>query len=325
MSKVKWGVLGTAGIARMATIPAMQQAENCALYAIAGRSAEKAEQFKETFGFEKAYGSYDALLADPEVEAVYIPLPNDLHREWVLRAVNAKKHVLCEKPLALTEKQAEEMFRAAEENGVFLMEAYAYLHSPIIDAFRKELDSGAIGEIRCLESAFLGGVPKENDYRWRREAGGGSQYDLGCYALSMALRMFGREPKEVHALAYYGECGIDLFSSAILTFEDGAIASLDCGMLSGTNRHDRFHVLGTRGEMYSPVAFNQSGEIPYTVVSGGKTDTKTVAVPNNYKLEVEQLGRCIRDGESPHVSRDFSLMVARVQDRILEEIGFWNK
>ena len=323
MKKVRWGVIGTAGIARSTTIPAMREAENCSLVAIAGRSMEKAVQFQETFGFEKAYGSYDALLADPEVEAVYIPLPNDLHREWVLRAVKAKKHVLCEKPLALTEKQAEEMFRAAEDNGVYLMEAYAYLNSPIVSAIKEELDNGVIGEIRYLESAFLGGLPKENDYRWRREAGGGSQYDLGCYSLSMALWMIGKEPKAVHAAAYFCDRGIDLFSSSILHFEDGAIAALDCGMLSSTKRHDRFHVLGTRGEIFSPVEFNQRGEILYTVVSDGRSETKTVTVPNNYRLEVEQLGRCIRNGESPHVSRDFSLMVARIQDRILSEIGFW--
>ena len=113
MRKVKWGILGTADIARGQTIPGMQQAEHCSLHAIAGRKLENAESYQKTFGFRKAYGSYDELLADPEVEAVYIPLPNDLHCEWTLKALKARKHVLCEKPMAVSEAQAAEMFRAA--------------------------------------------------------------------------------------------------------------------------------------------------------------------------------------------------------------------
>ena len=141
MEKIRWGVLGTADIARTQTIPAMKLATNCELYAVAGRSPEKAKDFRKEFGFQKAYGSYDELLADPAVEAVYISLPNHLHCEWAVRALKAKKHVLCEKPLAVSKAQAESMFQAAEENGVYLMEAFAYLHSPIISAIRAEAET----------------------------------------------------------------------------------------------------------------------------------------------------------------------------------------
>lgn len=323
MEKVRWGILGTAGIARYATIPAMQGSDSCALYAIAGRRQEKADAFREAFGFERAYGSYEALLADPNVEAVYIPLPNDLHREWVLRAVRAGKHVLCEKPLALSAAQAEEMFRAAEENHVTLMEAFAYLHSPLVEAVRCELEAGAIGEVRYLESGFIGGLPRENDYRWRKEAGGGAIYDLGCYAVSMALWMLGEEPTEVTAAAQFLDSGIDLFATALMKFENGAVANLDCGMLAGTRRLDRFRVLGTAGEISSPVAFNQAGEIPYTVIRDGRAETKTVFAPNNYRLEAEQLSRCVRGLEAPRVTPAFSLKVARTLDRILAAVGFW--
>ena len=134
MKKVKWGVLGTAGIAMGCTIPGMQQADNCELYAIAGRNPEKVKAFQEKFGFEKTYTEYEALLADENVVAVYIPLPNQLHYEWVMKAIEAGKHVLCEKPLAPTAEQAEELFSAAREKGVFLMEAFAYLHTPYITA-----------------------------------------------------------------------------------------------------------------------------------------------------------------------------------------------
>ena len=322
MRKVRWGVMGTADIARGQTIPGMQLAEHCELYAIAGRKIEKAKQYQEEFGFQKAYGSYDELLADPEVEAVYIPLPNDLHCEWTVRALKAKKHVLCEKPLAVSETQVKEMFRAAEENGVLLMEAFAYLHSPFVQAVKAELDAGTIGEIRYFESAFITGRRPDTDIRLRKETYGGAFYDLGCYPLSMVMWMLGREPDTVRAAAQFSEKKIDLFTTALLLYDDGTVVNLDCGMLLPTNRLDRFHIHGTLGEIVSPVEFNQCGEIPYTVIRNGVKETKTVTAPNNYMLESEQLSRCILFGEKPHVTKEFSLLTARVTDRILEAIGY---
>lgn len=322
MEKVRWGVLGTADIARGQTIPGMKQAEHVECYAVAGRRMEKAKSYQEEFGFEKAYGSYDELLADPAVQAVYIPLPNDLHCEWSIKALKAKKHVLCEKPLAVSEAQVREMFRAAEENGVLLMEAFAYLHSPFVKAVKAELDAGTIGEIRYFESAFITGRRPDTDIRLRKETCGGAFYDLGCYPLSMAMWMLGKEPDEVKAAAQFSEKGIDLFTSALLLYGSGLVANIDCGMLLPTNRLDRFHVHGTLGEIVSPVEFNQCGEIPYTVIRGGVKETKTVTAPNNYALETEQLSRCVLFGEKPHVSKDFSLLTARVTDRILSAIGY---
>ena len=322
MDKVRWGVLGTADIARGATIPGMQQAENCELFAVAGRSLEKAQAFRDAFGFRKAYGSYEELLTDPEVEAVYIPLPNDLHCAWSIRALQAGKHVLCEKPLAVSEAQVKEMFAAAEANGVFLMEAFAYLHSPFVQAVKSELEAGTIGDIRYMESAFITGRRPDTDIRLRKETYGGAMYDLGCYAVSMAMWMIGKEPDTVRASAQFSEKGIDLFTSALLLYDDESVAALDCGMLLPHGRLDRFRIFGTKGTIVSPVEFNQGGDIPYTVTRDGVSETKTVSVRNNYTLEVEQLGRCVRGLENPHVSREFSLLVARVTDRILEAIGY---
>ena len=322
MRKIRWGVLGTADIAWGQTIPGMQQAEHVELYAIAGRKPEKVRRYQETFGFRKGYLSYDELLADPEVEAVYIPLPNDLHCEWTLKALRQKKHVLCEKPMAVSEAQAAEMFRAAEENGVLLMEAFAYLHSPFIRAIREELAAGAIGSLRYIESAFITGRRADTDIRLRRETYGGALYDLGCYPVSLALWLMDREPDDVRAAAQFSDRKIDLFTSALLLYDDGAVANLDCGMLLPTGMLCRFHLHGTRGEIVSPVAFNQRGEIPYTVIRDGRSETKTVEVPNNYMLESEQLSRCILAGETPHVSKAFSLRTARVMDRILQAIGY---
>ena len=322
MRKVRWGVLGTADIARGQTIPGMQMAEHCELYAIAGRRMEKAKSYQEEFGFRKAYGSYDEMLADPEVEAVYIPLPNDIHCEWTVKALKAKKHVLVEKPMAVSEAQAKEMFRAAEENGVYLMEAFAYLHSPFVKAVKAELDAGTIGEIRYFESAFITGRRPDTDIRLRRETFGGAMYDLGCYSVSMAMWMLGKEPDEVRASAQFSEKKIDLFTSALLLYDNGAVANLDCGMLLPEGRLDRFRIHGTLGEIVSPVEFNQCGEIPYTVIRNGVKETKTVTAPNNYALESEQLSLCVLGEARPHVTKEFSLLTARVTDRILQAIGY---
>ena len=148
MEKIRWGVLGTAGIAAGQTIPGMIEAKNCTRYAIAGRDPEKVRSFREKFGFEKAYGSYEELLADPLVEAVYIPLPNSLHYEWAKKAMEHGKHILCEKPLTPTAAEAEELFKTAEENNVFLMEAFAYLHSPLIAAIKENGAEGVAAYIR---------------------------------------------------------------------------------------------------------------------------------------------------------------------------------
>ena len=134
MGKVKWGILGTANVARWGMIPGMKKAGNCEMYAIAGRSAEKAADFKEKYGFEKSYGSYDELLKDEEVQAVYIPLPNDIHLKWVEAALHAGKHVLCEKPMAMNAAENRQMYKTARECGRYLMEAYAYLHSPFMES-----------------------------------------------------------------------------------------------------------------------------------------------------------------------------------------------
>ena len=153
MRKIKWGVMGTAFICERSTFPGMLQAENCEMYAIAGRNMEKAERFKETYGFQKAYGSYEKLLADPKVEAVYIPLPNTMHYEWTIRLLKAANMCSVKSRLHRQKHRQKKMFKAAEENHVYLMEAFAYQHSPYIAAVRKEIENGTIGDVRYMESA----------------------------------------------------------------------------------------------------------------------------------------------------------------------------
>ena len=310
---IKWGVLGTADIAKGCTIPGMLKADK-----------EKAESFKTTFGFKKAYVGYEALLADSEVKAVYIPLPNSLHCEWVIKALKAGKHVLCEKPMALSVDEARLMYKTAEENNVFLMEAFAYLHSPYVQSLKDDINSGIIGDIFFIDTAFVT-QGYEEDIRIHKELGGGAIYDLGCYCTTMILSLIDSEPTFVKACAQFNENGVDTFSSGIMAFENGIRASWNVGMVlgKGTNgRMDRLYIHGSKGIIRSDVEYNQSGELSYTIESQGKITTRSVLARQNYALEVEQLGRCIENSEKPHVSAEFSLRNAKVIDRILTDIGY---
>ena len=323
--KVKWGILGTANIARWGMIPGMKKADNCELYAIAGRSLEKANKYKEDYGFEKAYGSYDELLDDPEVQAVYIPLPNDIHIKWVKEALKKKKHVLCEKPLALNAKEVKEMFDTARENGVYLMEAYAYLHSPYIASLKEDVKSGIIGEVDYMESAFITQGYKE-DFRLHKELGGGAMYDLGCYCTTMFLSLTDSDPVFVKADAEFSDLGVDLNTAAILKFENGIRASFNVGMILGENtnsRFDRLFIHGSKGSIRSEVEYNQEGEVSYKIYTNDGVIERKVTNPQNYSLEIEQMGRCILNEEKPLITEEFSFKNAKLIDTVLSEIGFY--
>ena len=324
MSKVKWGVLGTANVAAWGTIPGMQKSESCELYAIAGRSLEKAERYKSEFGFEKAYGSYDELLEDKDVEAVYIPLPNHLHLPWVTKALKAGKNVLCEKPMGLNAEEIREMYKTAEKCGVLLMEAYAYLHSPYVKSLKKDIESGVIGDIDYIDTAFVTQGYKE-DIRLYKDMGGGALYDLGCYCTTMILSLTDSEPEYVLADAEFNEEGVDVFTSALIKLKNGVRAAFTVGMIfpAGSDaRKDRLYIHGTKGTIHSDAEYNQSGELCYTIVSDGKKIDRKVLVRQNYALETEQLGRCIENGEKPFVAPGFSIRNAKLLDQILEKIGY---
>lgn len=329
MRKIKWGVMGTAYIFQRDTARGMQLAENCELTAVAGRNMEKAEAFREQYGFQRAYGSYEELLRDPEIEAVYIPLPNTLHYEWTIKALKSGKHVLCEKPLAPCAEQAEEMFRTARENNVFLMEAFAYQHSPYIKEIRRVIAEGAIGEVRYAEAALITSDYSSGNIRMRKDTLGGCTYDIGVYAMSFLQRMLGEKPEKIHASASLLKNGIDIYTTGIFEYTGGAKAHFDCGMVLETEKNlslDRFQIHGSRGVITSEkFAFNAPGKLTYRVhFFDGTEELREVDVPNNYCLEVEQLGRCILGEEVPYMTEKFSVDLAETVDRVLEKIGYQN-
>lgn len=328
MEKVNWGVLGTASIAKNRTIPGMQQAEGCHLYAIAGRKPEKVAAFQTQFGFEKAYCSYEELLEDDQVQAVYIPLSNDLHKEWICKAAKKKKHILCEKPLVPTREDAEQVIRVCKEEGVLLMEAFAYLHSDITKALIADARGGVIGEPTLIEACFF--IPRmaEDNIRMRRETFGGCTYDLGCYNLSLILQLMGESPKNIEALAHFMESGVEDYSTAFLEFSNHRFASAACGMCADMREgqdSSRYFVYGTQGSIEANIPYNASGRLSYRILKGEDSREIELMVPNNYRLEVEQFNRCILQGERPLVSNAFSLQLAGVMDAVLSKIGYPRK
>ena len=324
MDKIKWGILGTANICTYGTIPGMKLSESCELYAIAGRNPEKVQKFKEKYGFEVAYNSYEELLHDENIQAVYIPLPNDIHLKWVKEALKNRKHVLCEKPMALNANEATEMFATASEYGVHLMEAYAYLHSPYVESLKADIESGLIGDVDYIESAFITQGYKE-DFRLHKELGGGAMYDLGCYCTTMILTLIDSEPEFVKAVAEFTDLGVDNNTSGIIRFKNGARASFNVGMILGENsnsRFDRLYIHGTKGSIRSDVEYNQAGEVSYKIFTNDGVIERKVSVPQNYSLEIENMSRCIMYGDKLHVTPDFSIKNAELIDKVLKEIGY---
>lgn len=323
-TKVNWGVMGTARIAGYGTIPGMLKAENCNLYAIAGRNPDKVLDYKNRFGFGKGYVGYEKLLENPEVEAVYIPLTNELHKEWVIRALRAGKHVLCEKPMALNAEDARAMFAEAEANGVLLMEAFAYLHGNYMASLINDVKSGIIGNPVYIDTAFLTQGYK-TDFRLHRGLGGGMLYDLGCYCTTMILSLVDSEIEYAKAVTEKNEDGVDAFTASIIKFKNGVRASFDVGMILGedsNSRYDRLFIHGTKGDIRSEVEYNQSGELSYRIVSAGKFIERKMNVPNNYSLEISQLSECILNGGKPLVTKEFSIRNAELLDSLLNSINY---
>ena len=332
MEMVNWGVLGTAGILGC-TAKGMNLSEHCRLYAIAGRSKDKVDDFMAKYGFEKGYLSYDELLDDEEISAVYIPLPNNLHYEWVMTALNKGKHVLCEKPLAPDAATAKKMFETAKANNVYLMEAFAYQHSPYMEAVEKEISDGVIGNVRYIETAFITSDYDNSNIRMRRETLGGAAYDLGVYNTSFILRVMGKVPDNIKATASFSDNNIDLLTNGHIEYADGAKGTFTCGMVLETNadrRLDRFEIQGSKGTIRSGrFEYNLSGELTYEIVTfdecGNMNEPvmKSVKTPDNYMLEVEQLSMCILGESVPFVTEEFSVNNAEFLDGVLQAIGYY--
>ncbi len=324
MTGVRWGVLSTADIGMAKVIPAIQQAENCDVVAIASRSSDRAEAAAARLGIPSAYGSYEALLEDPGIDAVYVPLPNDLHREWTIKAALAGKHVLCEKPIALTEAQAEEMAAIAGEAGVKIQEAFMYRHHPTwVEAVRL-LASGAIGELQAVQSWFSYFNDDPNNIRNRADKGGGAIMDIGCYCINLSRMLFEAEPTRVEAAVRRDPTmGIDIVSSAVLEFPGGGQATFTCS--TQAEDYQRVHIVGTHGRIDIEIPFNipSDRETRIFVMQGGDppvapaTESLVFSAADQYTIQARLFAQAILDDTEVPVPIDDAIANMRVIETIL--------
>jgi predicted dehydrogenase len=229
MKLLRWGLLGTARINR-SLIPPLRASARNELAAVASRDAARARAYADEWGIPHSHGSYEALLADPGVDVVYISLPNHLHAEWAIRAAEAGKHVLCEKPLALRVDEVDAMTAAAESAGVLVAEGFMYRHHPRTMEVKALIDDGAIGELHFVRGAFTFPLTRPGNPRWIPEMGGGSLWDVGCYPLSFARYVVGAEPLDVYGRQVEGPTGVDMTFAAQLTFPGNVLAQFDSGL-----------------------------------------------------------------------------------------------
>jgi predicted dehydrogenase len=252
---IKWGVLGNAEIARVCVIPAIQRSNNGLVHALATRSPEPAAEVATTNSIKRLYDSYDRLLADPEIDAVYIPLPNHMHLPWTLKALAAGKHVLCEKPLACNAREAEKMADAAADARLVLMEALMYRFHPRSQLIREMVADGRIGTVCLVRSAFCYPMDQEllssgNNARLHPEMGGGALLDVGCYSVSVARWYFDSEPTQLQAQAFYHPNGVDTHLIGSLSFPGNGLATLEASFLSALQQ--TYTVVGTEGAIELP-------------------------------------------------------------------------
>ncbi|MET3939840.1 xylose dehydrogenase (NAD/NADP) [Paenibacillus sp. PvP094] len=299
--KLRWGILGSASIAKGSVIPGLQQSELNEVAAIASRDEEKAKQTADQLGIPQAYGSYEALLEDDSIDAVYIPLPNHLHREWTIRAAEAGKHILCEKPLALTEQEAREMAQACDDAGVLLAEAFMYRHHPRYDQIRDVIASGEIGEIRGIHSTFsFNNSGSAGNVRFKREWGGGALYDIGCYSISAARLLLGQEPSAVTVIGMFSpeHDHVDMMASGLLEFNDHVGVTFDSSMWAAFR--NTLEVLGSDGIIEVPSAFisNPDRSSNFYVTAGGERREVEVPQVNHYSLQGDDMARAVLQGKN---------------------------
>lgn len=296
MERLRWGMLGAAAIGDRDVIPALLESETAELIGIASRDLGKAREKTERYGIPKAYGSYEELLADPDIEAVYIPLPNHLHKRWTIAAAQAGKHVLCEKPMALTAEEAQEMVDACREAGVHLAEAFMYRHHPRISRAKEIAHSGEIGQLRAIHGVFTyNGADVVGDIRHNTDWGGGGLYDVGCYPISAARMILGAEPEAVTVQAQFSpEHGnVDMMASGLVEFPGGISLTFDCGMWA--DFRNRVEIVGSEGRIVLESTFLPTAETDDIIVFAGGSERKEGPYGvNAYIRQADQFARTVR-------------------------------
>ena len=301
MKKVRWGVLSTAKIGTKKVIPAMQLGEYCKFTAIASRQLEKAQAAARRLGIEKAYGSYEELLADCDVDAIYLPLPNHLHVPWAIKALKAGKHVLCEKPIGLNAAEAQELLEASRKfPRLKVMEAFMYQHHPQWQWAKKRVFEGKIGELRTIQSFFSYYNSDPNNIRNKADTGGGGLMDIGCYCISLSRFIFGAEPRRVCGIMEEDpEMKVDRLTSGILEFASGT-STFTCA--TQLVRYQRVNIFGTKGRIEIEIPFNTPPDQPCKIWHGddARIEEVILGICNQYTIQGDLFSRAVlEDREVP--------------------------
>ncbi|MBM7573029.1 Gfo/Idh/MocA family protein [Aquibacillus albus] len=301
--KVRWGIMSTANIGKRSVIPGIQESKRNEVVAVASRSLENAQKFAEELGIPKAYGSYEDLINDNEVDSVYIPLPNHLHKVWAIKAAAAGKHVLCEKPIALDEAEAREIVEACQKAGVVLAEAFMYRHQQRYEDIKERIKNGDIGEVRGLHGVFTFNNAKDySNIRYTKEWGGGSIYDVGCYPISAARFILGEEPTAVTTHAFFSpdHGDVDMMASGLMEFSNGVALTFDCAMWA--EFRNKLEILGSDGRIVLHNAF--LGDETYEIMKGGQTEVVKGENINPYALQADSFAESVLDGKPTKFSYD---------------------
>jgi len=288
-----WGVLGAGFIANRAMIPAIQQSSNARVLALASRDEQRGREAAQRYGIERVYSDYEALLADPDVQVVYIALPNSLHREWAIRAAYAGKHVLCEKPLALNVAECDEIILTCHSLKVLLMEAVMYRFHPRMQALKQMIAMGEAGELRFIHAAFSFPFNAPGNYRAFPQFGGGAVLDVGSYCVNAARWLAGSEPTAIHPLFSYSHDAIDLSSSAILEFGPHVSAHIQCSFAAA--EHQVIEVVGTQAAITAPLAITawRDDTTALHIQRGAVFEQREFAPADPYQLMVEHFTDCV--------------------------------
>lgn len=331
MKPVTWGILSTAAIGTERVIPAMQQADTCNIQAIASRNLQRAQQVAAEQGIAQAYGSYEALLADPAIEAIYISLPNDMHVDWSSRCLEAGKHVLCEKPIALNTDEARTLLAVRDRTGFLIEEAFMVRHHPQWARVREIIDSGEIGDLVAVQCAYSHFLDDPNNIRNDPDKGGGALYDIGSYAITISRLVFDSEPVRVMALLERdSRYGTDCMTSALLQFAQGHA----CFTVSiQATRQQHAHIIGTKGWIRADFPFAHPVATACKLYIGdsscmGAMHSRVEELPavNQYTLQGERFSRRIRGEAAPHWPLETAISNMQVIDALFESAisGQWH-
>jgi xylose dehydrogenase (NAD/NADP) len=297
--KLNWGLLSTANINR-ALIKPLTASNRTRLLAVASRSSSSADAYAQKWNIPRAHGSYEALLADPEIDVIYNSLPNHLHAEWTIKALRAGKHVLCEKPFALTLAEVDAMSQAARETGKVLAEAFMYRHHAQTLKVKEIVDSGILGKLQLIKGAFTFTLTREGDIRSKKETGGGSIWDVGCYPISYARMIVGAEPLEVFGWQLTGAGGVDESFIGQMRFENGIHAQFDSGLRSPFR--SMIEIVGTDASLNIPDPFKPGKTSEIILSRGDKQEKIKIKSSELYLGEVEDMCDAIAQNKAPRIS-----------------------